>query len=274
MTVETQVTEQKPAETPPPQAVVAETPAEKPKPPGYDPVDWDALGLTPEQKAAVDTRTRYLYHQVKAGKEERETLRKHNDDLQKAIDERLARIEADKVEDTKAKITQAIKSARDEGRVEDELKLVGQLNSLEKPVEKKPEKSNGDWWKASAEKWAVETNENGELKRPWIIPSNPDNARATGLLFKIKERWEQEGRELNESTLPFLLMELDNSMQRAPAPKTAAVLGTSQMKGPPSKDQELTGEEKHAADRTMAHVKDPAERYRRYAAQKALMRKK
>ena len=272
MTVETQVTEQKPADAAPPPAVVnpvTET-TEKPKPVGYEPVDWDAIGLTPEQKAVVDARTRYLYHQVKAGKEERTEFRKHNDELQS----RLEALEKDKVENAKTSITQAIKAARDEGRVEDELKLVGQLNSLDKLVEKKPEKTNGEWWKASTEKWAVETNESGELKRPWIIPDNPDNARATGLLFKIKERWEQEGRALNESTLPFLLMELDNNMQKPAPAKTPAVLSTSQMKGPAPKDQELSSEEKYFADRTMAHIKDPTERYRRYSAQKALMRKK
>jgi hypothetical protein len=265
MTEETQVTETK-VEAPPPEAKVE---AEKPKPPGYDPVDWDAIGLTPEQKAVVDARTRYLYHQVRAGKEERSEFRKHNDELQA----RLEALEKDKVENTKTAITQAIKQARDEGRVEDELKLVGQLNSLDKPKEEKP-KVNEEWWKTSAERWAVETSETGELKRPWIVPNHPDNPKATGLLFKIKERWEQEGRALNESTLPFLLMELDQNMQKPGGPKTPAVLGTSQTKGPAPKETELTGEEKYFADRTMSHIKDPADRYKRYAAQKALMRKK
>jgi|CXWL01.1.fsa_nt_gi hypothetical protein len=267
------MTEETKTETPSAVVPPVAEPTEKPRPPGYEPVDWDALGLTPEQKTAVDTRTRYLYHQVKAGKEEREGLRKHNDDLQKAIDERLARLETDKTEDTKAKITQAIKNARDEGRVEDELKLVSQLTSLDKPLAK-PEAKPVEWWKAGAEKWAVETNENGELKRPWIIPDSPDNPKATGLLFKIKERWEQEGRSLNESTLPFLLMELDNHMQKPNgAARTPAVLSTSQMKGPAQKD-ELTAEEKFHADRMLAHRKDPADRYKAYAAQKALMRTK
>lgn len=259
MTEETQVTETKPAETPPPEAVTNPV-AEKPKPLGYEPVDWDAIGLTPEQKAVVDARTRYLYHQVKAGKEERSEFRKHNDELQA----RLEALEKDKVENTKAQLTEAIKNARNEGRVEEELQLVGKLNSLDKPKEQP--KTNGEWWKQSTEKWAVELNESGELKRPWILPDNPDNARATGLLFKIKDRWESEGRPLNESTLPFLLQELDSHMTKPAQPKTAAVLSTSQMKGPPQKDG-LTQEQKFFADRTMRHITDPAERYKRYAAQ-------
>ena len=259
------------AETPP----ATETPA-KVHPPGYEPVDFDALGLTPEQKATVETRTRYLYHQVRAGKEERESLRKHNDDLQRAIDERLATLEKAKVADQEVQITQAIKTARDEGRVEDELKLTRQLNSLEAPKPKaEPKTEEKDWWKEPAEKWAVEVDQENKLIRPWIIPAHPDNARATGTLFKIKERWEQEGRELNKSTLPFLLTELDMHMKGtngATPPQT--VLSTSQVRAPAPKDTELTAEEKYFADRTMAHVADSKERYRRYAAQRALTRKK
>lgn len=264
------MTEETKVETPAP-PVATETPPAPTHPPGYEPVDFDKLGLTPEQKAVVEARTRYLYHQVKAGKEERTEFRKHNDDLQKAVDEqnaRLASLEKDKTEDAKVKITQAIKTARDEGRVEDELKLVGQLNGLEKPPEKEAPKANGDWWKAGTEKWAVETNESGELKRQWIIPNHPDNARATGMLFKIKERWEQERRPLNESTLPFLLTELDMAMGRVkPNGSSPAVLSTSQVKGPAPKGTELSQEQKFFADRTMQHVKDPVERYRRYASQ-------
>ena len=95
------------------------------------------------------------------------------------------------------------------------------------------------------------------------------------MLFKIKERWEQDGRALNESTLPFLLMELDTHMTKPNGQmKTAAVLSTSQMKGPAPKDTELTAEEKYTADRMMTHVPDQAERYRRYAAQKSIKRTK
>jgi hypothetical protein len=264
------MTEEAKVETPAAEAppVVTET---KTHPPGYEPVDFDAIGLTPEQKAIVETRTRYLYHQVKAGKEERTEFRRHNDELQKAIDEqnaRLAALEKDKTEDAKVKITQAIRTARDEGRVEEELELTRKLNGLDAPKVETP-KANGDWWKAGTEKWAVETNDSGELKRQWVIPNHPDNARATGMLFKIKERWEQEGRALNQSTLPFLLTELDMAMGAAkPSGSSPAVLSTSQVKGPAPKGTELSQDEKMFADKTMQHVKDQAERYRRYATQR------
>lgn len=263
MTEETKV--ETPAAVVPP---VAEP--EKTRPPGYEPVDWDALGLTPEQKAAVDTRTRYLYHQVKAGKEEREGLRKHNDDLQKAIDERLARLETDKTEDTKARTVQAIKAARDEGRVEDELKLVGQLHSLDKPPEKKPEKTETEFWREPMTKWAQEIGEDGNLKRPWLQENHPDRADAYGKFWVLSEELEKQGLTVNAQTLPTVLMEMDRRMQKPNgAAKTPAVLSTSQMKGPAPKADELTAEEKYTADRMLAHHKDPAERYRRYAAQKS-----
>lgn len=247
---------------------------EKTHPPGYEPVDWDALGLTPEQKAVVDTRTRYLYHQVRAGKEEREGLRKHNDDLQKAIDERLATLEKAKAADQEAQLTQEIVKARDEGRVTDELKLQRELNTLATPKEA-PKTETKDWWKEPTIKWAGEVDRENKVLRPWLMEDHPDNPRALGTFFKLKTQWETEGRALNEQTLPFLLAELDMHMTKANgALKSPAVLSTSQIKAPAQKDTDLTAEEKYTADRTMTHVKDQTERYRRYAAQKSLMRRK
>ena len=82
-----------------------------------------------------------------------------------------------------------------------------------------------------------------------------------------------QGMQINPGTLPMFLNQLDARMTRTNgAARTAAVLPTGQTKPPQPKSSELSQDEKYFADKTMGYIKDPAERYKRYAAQKSVMR--
>src|SRR6185369_15480694 len=104
-----------------------EAPPKPDKPAGYYPVNFDELGLTPEQRAQIEPRVRYLYGNLKAGEKERNELRRWNDDLQKAIDERITPLEKEREVTREVQLTEAIKQARQLGDVETEAKLMKEL---------------------------------------------------------------------------------------------------------------------------------------------------
>lgn len=244
---ETTETTEKPPETKP-------EPQQWTKPPGYDPVDLDALGITePEKKAAIEARFRHLYTQAKTASEvkrENRELREHLDKLTEAVE----KIQAKDFEQERANTLQQIKLARDEGRVEDEVKLLAGLNKVEPKVEK-PEVKTEDYVKA-AQGWASETNPDGTLKRPWILEDHPDNTVALGVLHKVRAEWAQKGIEITPQTTPLLLDEIDKRMTKTQAKPTAPqVLATSQVR-PQKKpdDVELNQDQKLAARRLYSHL--------------------
>lgn len=246
---------------------------EKPRRPGYDPVDFEELNLTPEQREKVEPRIKYLYGNLKAGEKERAELRKWNDKLQESIDEqnaRLAKLETSKVEDERTKIENEIVAAREEGRTREELQLQRRLADLDKKPEPKPEKKvEQEFWKEPLESWAAEVDPQGNLRRPWLALDHPDHEVANGKTLTLFNEWKASGLQVTQQTLPMFLQQLDSRMVRTNGKAAPTVLPTSQTKGPASKDPELTTEEKFFADRTMQHVPDQKERYRRYAAQKS-----
>lgn len=244
---------------------------QKPKPPGYEPVDFDALNLTPEQRAAIEPRIRYLYGNLKKGEGERTELRAYLDRLQKDIDARILPLEKQQTESKEAQYTAAIKLARDEGRVEDELKLTKELHKLGEPEPKPLPKKETEFWKPAVESWASEVDHENNLKRPWLAPDHPEHELALGKVHKLNLEWQQQGLEINPSTLPLFLNQLEQRMTKTNgARQPPAVLPTSQARPPAPKSTDLTAEEKYTADRMLSHIKEPEERYRRYASHRVI----
>lgn len=272
MTEQTPTTETAPV-TPPVTEQKTETPPERQRPPGYEPVDFDKLNLTPEQRAAIEPRVRYLYGNLKKGEAERAELRKYMDDLQRDIDERIKPLETEKVQNDEARLTHAIKQARDEGRVEDELKLTKELHKVTepKPEPKKTEPDTFTQLKGPIEAWAGELDDRGNLRRPWIAEDHPDHELAQGKLMSLAKEWERAGHKIGPENFPIFAQQLEARMGKPNGQaRTAAVLSTSQQTPPAQKAGDLTSEEKHFADRTLGHIKDPVERYRRYASHKVI----
>lgn len=260
-------TETKSPETP---AVTTEAPAQTwQKPPGYDPVDLDALGVTPEAKGAIEARIRHLYSQAKAGteaKREARELREHLEKLTPVVEQLAARDTAR----TKETIETEIVRARDEGRVRDELKLQQELTAISTPKVEAPKekKVEPEVYVEAAQGWATETNADGTLKRPWIQEDHPDNVMALGHLHRIRDEWTRKGWEINPQTMPILLTEIDQRMSSRTQPRqtTTAVLPTSQVR-PQAKTDEitLTQDQKYVAERLYGHIKEPAKRHEAYA---------
>lgn len=269
----TATTETATTETPAPKP-----PEAKPRPAGYEPVDFDALNLTPEQRAAIEPRIHYLFGNVQAGKREREELRQWNERLQKDIEsqeKRIQPLEQAQTEDRTARLAAALRTARDTGDVATEVML---LKEIAKP-ETKPEKpetkapANGfEPLRPSVEAWAQETDDTGNLKRPWLAPDSPEHILAQGQLVQLTQDWQRSGMEVTPQTLPIFLQQLEAKMGRKPNGHAQTVLSTSQTRPPAKKTGDLTIEEMHHADKIMTHIKDRDERHKRYAAQKAQMR--
>lgn len=253
-------------------------PEQKPwvKPPGYDPVDLDSLGIPEDKQGPIKERFNHLYVQVKGSKEENRELRKHLDQLTEAIDKRFVPLEQTQTEDREARLLAAAKSAREEGRVEDELKITKELlKPKEAPPEPKPKAPGVEAYVEAAQGWATERGDDGNLRRPWIQEDHPDNVRALGTMHKIRESWQRRGIELTPQTMPLFLNEIDGAMAKTngKAAPTQAVLSTSQVRPPPPKDQmELSQDEKYVADRLYSHVKEPAKRYEAYGKSRQLLR--
>jgi len=198
-----------------------------------------------------------------------------NDDLQKRIDEtnaRIAPLEEARVQDRNAILKAQLKAARDEGRVDDEVEILKELARPEPKPEAKP--ANGfETLKTPVETWAAEVDHDGNLRRPWLAPDHPDHELAQGKLMSLVNEWQRSGLSVTPQTFPLFAQQLEAKMGKPNgATRSPAVLGTSQVRAPAKKETDLTPEQRHYADKTMAHVQDQKERYRRYAAQVALMR--
>lgn len=246
------------------------------KPPGYDPVDLDALGVTPEAKGVIEARIRHLYSQAKAGteaKREARELREHLEKLTPVVEQLAAKDTAR----TKATIEDEIVQARGNGDVRREIQLQQELSTLTTPKVEKPEpKTPTDDYVRAAQGWASETNVDGTLKRPWILEDHPDNTVALGILHKVRNEWQQKGIEINPQTMPLLLSEMDQRMsaRATPKPQTAAVLSTSQMQPPKKQDEiELDQAQKFSAERLYAHL-PPAKAHEAYANSLKVLRSK
>lgn len=281
MTEENQQTatpENKTAQTTEQQTAASE---QKARPAGYEPIDFEKLNLTPEQRAAIEPRIHYLYGNVQAGKREREELRKWNEQLQRDIDDakqRIQPLEKAQSEDRAARLANALKAAREAGDTHSEVLILKEIAKNDEPPKEEPKpapKPAGfELLRPTVEVWAQEIGEDGNLKRPWLAPDHPDHELAQGRLVSLTQEWQRSGLEVTPQTLPIFLGQLEAKMGKANGhkPATAGVLSTSQHRSPAKKDTGLSIEEKHHADRIMTHIKEPEERYKRYAAQKAQMR--
>lgn len=247
---------EKPPETAP-------TPAPAPqtwqKPPGYDPVDLNELGIPPEKQGPIQERFRHLYSQAKAGteaKREARELREHLEKLTPVVEQLVQKDTAR----TKATIENEIIEARGQNDVRREIQLQQELSTLTapkpEPEKPKPEVPTEAYVEA-AQGWATETNADGTLKRPWIAEDHPQNVEALGHLHKVRDEWARRKIEITPQTMPLLLNEIDQRMAKhvAPKPTAAAVLSTSQVRPQAKPDEiELNQDQKHTARRLYSHL--------------------
>lgn len=258
----------------------SETPPEKPpetaekpvaaqtwqKPPGYDPIDYEKIGLTPEQRQVVEARFNHLYAQAKSGTEAKRELREVREHLDKLtpvvnqLAERTAR-------DEEARVAFALKQARETGDTETEIKLLRAVSEPKPEPKPEPKKDVTQDIVKAAEGWASETGDDGTLKRPWIMPTHPDHDRAMGTLFRLKNEWEAGGREIRPETMPFFLSEIDRRMGPKPnGARQPAVLSTAQIQPKAKTDEiELSEAEKFTANRLYSHLPDEKKRIEAYA---------
>lgn len=215
----------------PPETPVVDKPAEQPaqtaeKPKGYDPVDIDGLQISDESKQQIKDRIDYIYKQAKEGKSSVAALKKHNELLDRTLNEvqsRLGTVETKAIHDERGKIKEEIKLARMNNDVDRELALTDQLGKLaDKPKgEPKPEVKTGYAWETDTtlQNYVLERDESGSLRRPWTIPTHPDHQKAADTTMKIYEEAQREGRQVN---VDYIFAELDKRM--TPKRQSATVL--------------------------------------------------
>ena len=238
------------------------------KPAGYNPVDVKTA--TPEE---IEARIKHLYGQNRDLMKETRASKKELSEIKAWKEQLESRQEVQAVDTEITHLMQQRKEARmagDDDRVDEINDKIAELKSEKKlamksEVRSKPEENEEEIDQAviqdmqAASLWGDELSDDGTFLRPWAQRSHKRYSDAISELNKIYYDPANANKTIEEKLA---------ILERKMSPKTAStnVLGkgnaprTSGDKAP-----QLTADQKKWADRMYERIKDPNERYKRYA---------
>lgn len=268
------VPEKKIVEAPKPEIQVE---GEKPKPAGKRGEGQEQVPLDPAAQARFDR----IYRQMKAQDEKLELqgrflekVAKDKADIERKLQEKDSKDALEQVRDK-------IKSARDNGNVDEEDRLRDQLVSLttefevrkrlpvvDTPIAPNPTKPAGDPYatlsasdKALITRWANAEDNDGNLVRPWA--SRQDNSRAqlaAQLLAGVLNQTAQQDLTMDEK----LALVDDQMGTQAPASRRASpVMGTNLTPRTNTPKPKITPDQARIAKKLFPHLGEQ-EAYRAY----------
>lgn len=232
---------------------------------------WEHVPLTPEQQM----RFNRLYAQVKRNEKVTQQLIEDN----RKLIARLTELEAGSAEKDVAQALVALRQARvaafeagDFAKINEIDDQIDELKQKQREVKTEREKLKQPPKEVEEElpeetrqriiEWAQETDEQGELKRPFVDPAHKDHKKFMRLLEFVLTDPENDGKSEDELFAAVEQAIELHGLGKKPKPKIAAVLPVSDSR-PSRADTPLTPEQRYVARRLFPNSKDPEAEYRK-----------
>lgn len=208
---------------------------EAPRPEGLpEDQEWDHVEM--------DEKTQRRFNRIYASMKQSEGAMKQMAEDHRKMVEKIHTLEGQLTskerEDRKTVLMEQKAAAMDEGDNKRVVDIDEQLATLRQPVQAEPQPElppDPGWFTPARQdaliKWASETTDQGEAKRPWAQEGHPKNARAVEITNAVINDPEFAGAEISE-----ILGEVDRLMApRRTAPSAPAVMSGNSSARPKEK---------------------------------------
>lgn len=206
--------------------------------------------LPPDIRGVVEPAFRSLYGAVKNSERMYQALAAHNQELEKVVSEHLTATQQDVLAEKVSGIEAKIATALENGDYKSAAALTSEMTDVKtkaladaKPKARESEAGGLTPQEAAyAQRWASETDDDGQFKHPWAQPTHPKNAAFISTCEAVFQE-----PEFRHQGVERILAEASRRMGFGPKRQTTSPVLTSDPKPKPKPQAELTADQKAVA---------------------------